>query len=137
MANVDGVKTVSVNLASLSAQLDIAEGVDFNQLATALEGIGYPLRTRTVKLTLTSMSCASCVGRVARALGALPGVLDVNVNLTSESATVTIADGVVTPQDLLTASRGAGYPAELAETGEGLSAVARKEEDARPIARRP
>jgi len=136
LADVNGVSDVSVNLASESAQFEITEGVDFNQVATALESIGYPLRTRTVKLTLTSMSCASCVGRVDRALRALPGVLDVNVNLASESAVVTIADGVVTPQDLLTASREAGYPAELAETGEGLSAVARKEEDARLIARK-
>ncbi len=136
LAGVDGVANVSVNLASESAQLDVAEGVDFNQVATALDGIGYPLRTRTVKLTLTSMSCASCVGRVDRALGALPGVMNVNVNLASESATVTIAEGAVTPQDLLAATRAAGYPAELAETGEGLSAAARKEEDARLIARK-
>lgn len=136
LADVNGVSDVSVNLASESAQFEITEGADFNQVATALERIGYPLRTRTVKLTLTSMSCASCVGRVDRALRALPGVLDVNVNLASESAVMTIADGVVTPQDLLTASRAAGYPAELVETGEGLSAVARKEEDARLIARK-
>jgi Cu+-exporting ATPase len=136
LADVNGVRDVSVNLASESAQFEITEGADFNQVAAALESIGYPLRTRTVKLTLTSMSCASCVGRVDRAIGALPGVLDVNVNLASESAVVTIADGVVTPQDLLTASRAAGYPAELAEAGEGLSAVARKEKDARLIARK-
>ncbi|WP_139784875.1 heavy-metal-associated domain-containing protein, partial [Roseovarius sp. A-2] len=104
LADVDGVRDVSVNLASESAQMDVAEGTDFTQIATALESIGYPLRSRTVKLTLTSMSCASCVSRVDRALGALPGVLDVNVNLASESATVTIADGVVTPQELLTAT---------------------------------
>jgi Cu+-exporting ATPase len=135
LADVNGVMDVSVNLASETAQLDIAEDVDFNQVAAALEGIGYPLHTRTVKLTLTSMSCASCVGRVDRALGALPGVLDVNVNLASESAAVTIAEGAVTPQQLVTASRAAGYPAELAETSEGLSAAVRKEEDARLIAR--
>ncbi|EAQ24907.1 heavy metal translocating P-type ATPase [Roseovarius sp. 217] len=136
LTDVNGVSDVSVNLANESAQFDITEGADFSQVATALESIGYPLRTRTVKLTLTSMSCASCVGRVDRALGALPGVLDVNVNLASESAVVTIADGAVTPQDLLAATRAAGYPAELAETGEGHSAVARKEEDARLIARK-
>ncbi|MAU53194.1 MAG: copper-translocating P-type ATPase [Roseovarius sp.] len=136
LADVTGVTNVSVNLASESAQFEITEGADLGQVAAALEGIGYPLRTRTVKLGLASMSCASCVGRVERALGALPGVLDVNVNLASESAVVTVAEGVVTPQDLLAASRAAGYPAELAETGEGLSAAARKQEDARLIARK-
>jgi len=134
LTDVNGVRDVSVNLASETAQLDIAKGVDINRVAKSLEGIGYLLRTQTVKLTLTSLSCASCIGHVDRALGALPGVLDVNVNLTSESATVTIVEGVVTPQDLLSAARAAGYPAELEETGGGLSAAARKEEDARLFA---
>ena len=136
LADVNGVTNASVNLANGAAQLDITEGVDLNQVATALGGIGYPLRTRTVKLTLTSMSCASCVGRVDRALGALSGVLDVNVNLAAESAVVTVAEGVVNPQDLLTATRAAGFPAELAKTSEGISAAARKEEDARLISRK-
>ncbi|WP_211643928.1 heavy metal translocating P-type ATPase [Loktanella sp. SALINAS62] len=136
LTDVNGVKNVSVNLASESAQFDITKDADFSQIATALADLGYPLRRRTVKLILTSMSCASCVGRVDRAIGALPGVLDVNVNLASESAVVTIADGAVTPQSILAVTRTAGYPAKLAETDEGLSAVARKEEDARLIARK-
>ena len=135
LAAVAGVTTVSVNLASGSAQMDIAEGVDFNHVAGALDDIGYPLRTQTVKLTLTSMSCASCVGRVERALSAVPGVLDVNVNLASESASVTCAEGAVSPHDLLAAARDAGYPAEIAAAAAGASAVARKDEDARRIAR--
>ncbi|MET4130540.1 heavy metal translocating P-type ATPase [Roseovarius sp. MBR-6] len=136
LAGIDGVGGVAVNLADGSAQLDIAEGVDFSHVATALEGTGYPLRTQSAKLTLTSMSCASCVGRVDRALSALPGVLDVNVNLASESATVSYAEGTLSPRDLMAAAGAAGYPAEIAEAGEGASASARKEEDARLIARK-
>ena len=35
------------------------------------------------------MSCASCVGRVEKALKSMPGVVDATVNLATESATVT------------------------------------------------
>jgi Cu+-exporting ATPase len=76
------------------------------------------------------------VGRVDRALAAVPGVLDVNVNLASESATVRYAEGTLTPRDLVAAAGAAGYPAQIAEAGEGVSASARKEEDARLIARK-
>ena len=41
--------------------------------------------TRTT-LSIEGMSCASCVGRVEKNLSALPGVLDVSVNLASEQA---------------------------------------------------
>lgn len=40
------------------------------------------------------MSCASCVGRVARVLKKLPGVQDASVNLATERATVQVVDGV-------------------------------------------
>src|SRR5215203_5113259 len=55
------------------------------------------------------MSCASCVGRVERALGKVPGVLEANVNLANEKATVTYLAGEVEPKDLEKAVEGAGY----------------------------
>src|SRR5215212_8727152 len=55
------------------------------------------------------MSCASCVGRVERALGKAPGVLEANVNLANERATVTYLAGEVEPKDLEKAVEGAGY----------------------------
>ena len=56
------------------------------------------------------MSCASCVGRVERALLAVPGVVEARVNLATESATV---DGVADPDALVAAIRQAGYAATL------------------------
>ncbi len=56
------------------------------------------------------MTCASCVGRVEKALRAVPGVAAVNVNLATETARVQGADGQ--PPDtaaLLNAVQRAGY----------------------------
>ncbi|WP_397543281.1 heavy metal translocating P-type ATPase [Roseovarius salis] len=136
LAGVPGVKNVSVNLAGESAQLDIDETTRLRDVATALEKVGYPLRTRTVSLNIERMSCASCVGRVDKALAGVPGVLDVNVNLASESATVTHAEGAVRPADLAAAAHEAGYPAELAESGQAVSPADRKDAEARDIARK-
>src|SRR5215211_5376186 len=55
------------------------------------------------------MSCASCVRRVERALGKVPGVLEANVNLANKRATVTYLGGSVEPRDLEKAVEGAGY----------------------------
>ncbi|HEU4622891.1 MAG TPA: heavy metal translocating P-type ATPase [Burkholderiaceae bacterium] len=63
-------------------------------------------------LTISGMSCASCVARVERALRDVPGVRDVSVNLATESANlVSTADIPVTR--LLDAVARAGYRAEL------------------------
>ena len=43
----------------------------------------------TVVLDVEGMTCASCVGRVERALKAVPGVTTASVNLATERAEVT------------------------------------------------
>ncbi len=55
------------------------------------------------------MSCASCVGRVERALQAVPGVLDAQVNLATEKAHVTLEPGTADIADVIAAIRHAGY----------------------------
>lgn len=46
------------------------------------------MNTTTWTLPITGMSCASCVGRVERALRHVPGVQDAQVNLATETASV-------------------------------------------------
>jgi len=136
LSGVAGVTDVSVNLAGETARLHVADGTDLREIAATLDKTGYPLRTRTVTLDIPSMSCASCVGRVDKALATVPGVLEVNVNLASESARVRFADGAVTPADLMAAARAAGYPAELAEPAQAESSTERRDAEARATARK-
>ena len=69
--------------------------------------------TGTTSLTfgVENMSCASCVGRVEKALSALPGVQQVRVNLAAETATIEVDDPSAV-NDAVEALRVAGYPAE-------------------------
>ena len=60
-------------------------------------------------LEVGGMTCASCAGRVEKALRALPGVLDANVNLATERATVHALG--VTAAQLIAAVERAGYTA--------------------------
>jgi len=50
-----------------------------------------------VSLPIEGMTCASCVGRVERALKIVPGVLDASVNLATERADVRLARPVDMP----------------------------------------
>ena len=63
------------------------------------------------KFGIAGMTCASCVGRVERALKKVPGVVDASVNLATESATVQ-ADAEVTRDALFAAVADAGYDAQ-------------------------
>jgi heavy metal translocating P-type ATPase len=65
-----------------------------------------PLSEKTLTLPVTGMSCASCAGRVERALQAVPGVTLATVNLATETAAVC---GIASTEALIGAVTGAGY----------------------------
>jgi Cu+-exporting ATPase len=57
-----------------------------------------------ITLDIGGMTCASCVGRVEKALLKVPGVSKASVNLASESARITVAGGVDTAAATVTAT---------------------------------
>jgi heavy metal translocating P-type ATPase len=65
----------------------------------------HPTET-TILLPVTGMTCASCVGRVERALKAVPGVSSATVNLATETAEVR---GIAPVPSLIGAVTGTGY----------------------------
>ena len=87
-----GVAAASVNLATESATITVSAGTAVNAAlagaAQAVQAAGYRVPMRTVHLQVHGMTCASCVGRVEKALLALPGVTEAGVNLAAETAEV-------------------------------------------------
>ena len=67
------------------------------------------LISASVDIGIGGMTCASCVGRVERALKKVPGVQDVAVNLATESARISVAPGEQIEAHLRRAVRDAGY----------------------------
>lgn len=130
LAGLDGVSDVAVNLASETARLSLDDPSRLTDATQTLASLGYPARTSKVTLNIASMSCASCVGRVDKALADVPGVLSVSVNLAAETATIEYLEGAVSLGDLMAASAAIGYPAEIAEAQASQSRAARKAEEA-------
>jgi len=103
---VPGVTAASVNLATGRAEVTgtaLPEAV-----IGAVTGAGYDVPAQRVDLVVEGMTCASCVGRVERALKAVPGVTGASVNLATESAHV---EGLAGVPALVAAIKGAGYDA--------------------------
>ncbi|MEW2081045.1 heavy metal translocating P-type ATPase [Streptomyces sp. NPDC005283] len=65
----------------------------------------------SVELAITGMTCASCVARVERKLGKLPGV-SATVNLATATAHITRENPDVSPEQLIAAVEATGYGAE-------------------------
>ena len=115
LRKVDGAEQVSVNLATEQARVQ-APASSLPALLDAVREAGYGVPTRTVELQIGGMTCASCVGRVERVLGKLPGVEQVSVNLASERAHLEVL-AALDDSLLIDAVQKAGYSASLPHAG--------------------
>jgi len=105
-----GVASANVNLATERADLTLSEPLQRTDLVMAIEDLGFDVPAQTTELKIDGMTCASCVGRVERALMETPGVEFVSVNLATERATVR---GAVDPETLIKTVDNLGYEAQL------------------------
>ena len=128
LSKEEGVAEASVNFAAEKATIvydPVATGP--GELIGAIRDAGYEADVRETSFGVTGMTCASCIGRVERALKKVPGVLEANVNLASERATIEYLGGAVETRDLETAVEGAGYGV-VREDGEESSEDAHERE---------
>lgn len=131
LRGIDGVSDLSVNLAMETAQMRLDRPDASAAVISALDTAGYPAKTVETRLSISGMSCAACAGRVDAALRAVPGVTAVAVNLATETAVITHAQGVITAEDLCAVSADTGYPAgaETDQTARDHAALKREEAD--------
>lgn len=120
---VPGISTASVNLATERADITLTDSGDALSAVRAIESAGYSVRHEITELAIEDMTCASCVGRVEKALAQTPGVIEAGVNLATERARIIHFAGVVSVADLEAAVVKAGY------TSRRLSAESANTED--------
>ncbi len=109
LLKVPGVASASVNLANEQVHVESSEA-DLAALIEAVQKAGYGVPVQSLELAIDGMTCASCVGRVERALLKVPGVRSAAVNLASERAHVEVL-GPPDPAALIQALEAAGYHA--------------------------
>ncbi|WP_433767756.1 heavy metal translocating P-type ATPase [Pseudomonas putida] len=111
LSKVIGASAVSVNLATEQARVQAPAG-SLPALMEAVHKAGYSVPQQSLELSIDGMTCASCVGRVERALSKVPGVKSVSVNLANERAHLELL-GQIDAQTLIGAVTRAGYAASV------------------------
>ncbi len=130
---VPGVVAADVNLATERAEIKHSGSVEARALAEAVRQAGFDVPEAETELQIEGMHCASCVGRVERALQAVPGVIEAKVNLATERATVT---GSTETDALIAAIARAGFNAhERHQTARDDGLAARRDLEAQELRR--
>ncbi|MDO8473568.1 MAG: heavy metal translocating P-type ATPase [Dehalococcoidia bacterium] len=123
-----GVTEVEVNFAAGQASVEFdAAKVHISDLEKAIEDAGYGVLRDTSLLQITGMSCASCTQKIQEAVGALPGVSRITVNLATGTGRVEYLGSIISLKEIKKAVQDLGYGA--IEKLEGQAALDREKND--------
>ncbi|MGG0937137.1 heavy metal translocating P-type ATPase [Brevibacillus centrosporus] len=116
LGKIEGVKQANVNYAMEKATVMYDPSkVDFTALQAKVNDLGYKVSTEKAELDINGMTCAACAVRIEKGLKKMPGVIDANVNLTMERATVQYDSGAVSTGQMIEKIKDLGYGGRLHE----------------------
>jgi len=121
LKSIDGVISVSVNLATKTAYVEYDEKkVTPFEMKEAVDALGYVFKivnTKTVVIKVGGLHCASCVAKLESALKSKEGILEASVNLSMNKAFITFDKNIVSEKDIHDIIKKAGYePLESIDT---------------------
>ena len=112
LKKMDGVKEANVNLALEKAMVQFDSAVmSPTDITNKVKDLGYDVITDTQELEITGMTCAACSTRVEKGLNKMDGVLEANVNLALERATIEYNPTAISAKDLIKKVEDLGYGA--------------------------
>ena len=123
VGKVSGVISANVNLAAEKLTVEYDESVtDISNICDAVKKAGYDvlddIDKREAIIPIVGMTCASCAKSVERAIGKLPGTIEVSVNYATEKAKVAYDPDKTRLSEIRHAIERAGYKPLEADTGE-------------------
>jgi len=110
LAGLEGVSQATVNFAAEKATVFFRpEQTNLSNLIEKVKDLGYGAKWERITLPIQGMTCASCVNKVEKALRSAKGVLQVNVNLATERASIEFIPEMVSIRDLKKVVKDIGY----------------------------
>ena len=127
LKKLEGVQSAVVNLSSERATVDFEPAkLQLTDVIARVNRAGYGVATGEADLVIKRLSDDNDARRLEKALSGLEGVLEAQVNYTTEKARVKYIPTIVTQAELRRAVAGVGFEAvELGGEAEDAEAIAR------------
>src|SRR5215510_2531402 len=138
LQDLPGVQAAQVNLATETATLHYEPTtLTLDQVVKAVQASGDQVRLEHTTIPVKGMLCPGCVESIGRARRSVPGVVEAQLNLATEQATVAYMPTSVEASTLRQAITRAGYePLELPADATALPTQSGKVDEMRALQRR-
>src|SRR3972149_7173842 len=125
LKGLPGVQGATVSLAAgkVGVLFD-PQACSLPQMERVIEDIGYGVPWSRLQLLVLGMMGTHCEEAIKTALGTLPGIVSVEVNLATDTVTVEFSEALVPAATIKKTVRSLGY--EVSEKGEGEDALDRE-----------
>ena len=131
LKGTDGVNHSSVNFATDEAIINYDPSVaTLGGIYEAIESTGYKPERKITTFGIAGMSCTSCASANQKALEAVPGVLEAQVNFATEEAKVDYNPAETGISQLYDAVEAAGYRPDRGDSGGGSDNLSEERESA-------
>lgn len=112
---MDGLQA-NVNLALEKATIIYDKGqYQTSDLIEKIHTIGYEVAVEKVTLNIEGMTCAACSARIEKVIGKMDGIVQINVNLAMNIATISYLPEVRSLQSIIDKISHIGYAASIKE----------------------
>ena len=112
----NGIIKGSVNLATEEAKVEFdPTKITTAEIAQTIKNTGFDVVTSNIELSITGMTCATCVGRIEKSLSKLDGVVSAQVNLATEVAKVEYYPTILSSTDIINKILKTGFGATLVQ----------------------
>lgn len=114
LKKMEGVEDANVNLALEKATIKFdSAAMGVVDIQKKIRDLGYDVITNKVEFDITGMTCAACSARIEKGLNKMDGVMNANVNLALEKATVEFNPALLSPVDVIQRVEKLGYGASV------------------------
>ncbi|HXG35526.1 MAG TPA: heavy metal translocating P-type ATPase, partial [Dehalococcoidia bacterium] len=119
LKNIPGVHQATVSLAAGKAGVTYdAQACGLPDMARAIESIGYQVPWSRLQLLVLGMMGSHCENIIKSALGGMPGVNSVAVNLATDTVSVEYSEALISAATIKKTVRSLGYEVSEKEQGE-------------------
>ncbi len=109
LMEINGVKSVDINISESFAAILLEEGVNPSKsIIDKIRNLGYDTGIERKIVTVKGIHCAGCVGRIEKNLKNLPGIIEAVVNLTESSANIEFITGTVSKTEIAEVVKSSG-----------------------------
>jgi len=116
--NLDGVKNISVNLATGILDVEF-ENIKVEEIVREVEELGYELIDRSKmskeNFNIKGMSCQVCANKIEKEINKLEGIIEGTVNFASEKLSISFDEDLISKTFILSKIKDLGYEGEIVQ----------------------